>query len=304
MIETTINYSVIIPAYFSSGFITELLSTIPGRNDIEVIVVDDSSDSGEYVMLRKVVKNQNKQARVVKNVNKKGVCGARNTGLSHASGKWIIFADSDDVFYTKELSDKMNEYSDTDYDQVLFRYDSKMAEGEGIAGRHKHADFIFQRYRKSSPLVVLLNTGTVYMRFIKRSLVISENIKFRDEYKIAEDAIFVTEVTSQSKKYTLDEAVLYTVRDRTDSVTRKMDYDLFKNWIDAQKMRNTLVQKIPNDFNKKSALQTKLVILLKALNQLGIIRTIRLNRYVKLAHIPLVRSDEVIFLVKRLWRQR
>lgn len=302
MIETTINFSIVIPAYFSSEFITELLSTIPGRNDIEVIIVDDSSDSREYTMLRKVVKNQNKRVLVVKNVNKKGVCGARNTGLSHASGKWIIFADSDDMFYTKELSDKMNEYSDTDYDQVLFRYDSKMAGGESMAGRHKHADFIFQRYSKSSPLVVLFNTGTVYMRFIKRSLIISGNIKFRDEYRIAEDAIFVTDVTSQSKKYILDETVLYTVCDRADSVTRKMDYDLFKNWIDAQKMRNTLVQKIPNDFNKKSALQTKLVILLKALSQLGIKRTMRLNCYARLSHIPLVRSDEVIFLVKRLWR--
>ena len=65
MPKATINFSIIIPAYFSSGFIEKLLSTIPDRSDVEVIVVDDSFDSHEYVDLKKIVKNKCKQALVV-----------------------------------------------------------------------------------------------------------------------------------------------------------------------------------------------------------------------------------------------
>lgn len=304
MSKSNINFSIIIPSYFSSGYIAKILLTIPERDDLEVIVVDDSFDSREHAALKKVVEAKVKRALVVVNTNGKGVCGARNTGLSRASGLWIIFADSDDLFYKKDLSGKMDEYLNTNYDQILFRYDSRLSENREPAGRHKYADFVFKRYSKTNPLSVLLNTGTVYMRFIKRSIIVNNKIQFRDGYRVAEDAIFVTEVTSKSETYTLDKTILYTVLDRDDSVTSRMDYVLFKNWVDAQSLRNALVEKIPDNFSKKDMTQTRLVIIIKALNRLGFKDAVHLNNYAKSVNLPLVRLDELIFLVRRKFMRR
>ena len=42
----------------------------------------------------------------------KGAGYARNIGLSHARGKWIIFADADD-FFTADCFTILNEYMDS-----------------------------------------------------------------------------------------------------------------------------------------------------------------------------------------------
>lgn len=43
-------WSLIIPAHNSSKYIVDLFDSIPRRDDLEVVVVDDHSDEGEVVL--------------------------------------------------------------------------------------------------------------------------------------------------------------------------------------------------------------------------------------------------------------
>lgn len=97
--------SVIIPFYNRSTLIGETLSCLSAnkhKTSLEVIAVDDgSTDHGAYV-----VQEDYPWVRLLKQTNK-GAPAARNLGLKYATGKYILFLDSDDLiaedFFTKKI---------------------------------------------------------------------------------------------------------------------------------------------------------------------------------------------------------
>lgn len=85
--------SVIIPAYNSSFFIRETVSSgliqTTSDFDVEVIVTDDGSDDDTAAIAKAA------GAMVVRKTNG-GVSSSRNTGLRYAQGQYILFLDGDD----------------------------------------------------------------------------------------------------------------------------------------------------------------------------------------------------------------
>src|SRR5699024_5954198 len=91
--------SIIIPHFNSVKLLEKLLLSIPKYNDIEVIVIDDNSTEGieKFSILKKSVEFEHiKFLMNNTGVQSAGTC--RNIGLKAATGKWILFADSDDYF--------------------------------------------------------------------------------------------------------------------------------------------------------------------------------------------------------------
>ena len=111
-------YSIVIPHKNCVPLLQRCLESIPQRNDIQVIVVDDVSDLSESE--RALMESfANDRTKVVFLTQTKFAGGARNVGLSLAEGKWVIFADSDD-FFTKEAFDIFDDYRDSEHDIVFF----------------------------------------------------------------------------------------------------------------------------------------------------------------------------------------
>ena len=110
------NYSIIIPHRNIPNLLQRLLCTIPQRNDMEVIIVDDNSDA-EHVDFEHFPGIERADTKVI--FDKKGGGGgyARNVGLTQATGKWVIFADSDDYF-NYCLNDVLNDSLDSDSDII------------------------------------------------------------------------------------------------------------------------------------------------------------------------------------------
>lgn len=89
--------TVIIPAYNCRPFIeAAVLSCFrQGLEALEVIVVNDGSTDGTEIELRNKISDPR---LVVVDTTNQGVSAARNTGISHARGKYITFLDGDDEF--------------------------------------------------------------------------------------------------------------------------------------------------------------------------------------------------------------
>lgn len=113
------NYSIIIPHKNSQSLLKRCLESIPQRDDVEIIVVDDNSDNIKEV---KAVIALFPRATFYAN---EGVFagGARNTGLRYAKGERILFIDADDFFHDGFL-DVTDKYLHTDIDLVFFDTDS------------------------------------------------------------------------------------------------------------------------------------------------------------------------------------
>ena len=88
--------SIIIPCYNVENYISRCLDSCVEQTlfDIEIVCVDDGSKDRTAQILDYYAK-KDCRIKVIHKENA-GVSAARNTGLEHATGKWIMFADSDD----------------------------------------------------------------------------------------------------------------------------------------------------------------------------------------------------------------
>ena len=87
-------YSIIIPHHNSPSLLQRLLNSIPERNDLEVIVVDDNSDEEK----RAYSSRSDVKILYIDKLQTRGAGKARNEGLAVAQGKWLLFADADDFY--------------------------------------------------------------------------------------------------------------------------------------------------------------------------------------------------------------
>ncbi len=93
--------SVIIPTFNRAVFLREAIDSVLAQTekDFELIVVDDGSTDGT----RELVAEYGDRLRYFFQPNA-GASAARNLGIRHATGRFIAFLDSDDLWLPKKLA--------------------------------------------------------------------------------------------------------------------------------------------------------------------------------------------------------
>ena len=108
-INQAIDLSVVIPVYNYADVLEKNVQSILNQNtkyNYNVIFVDDGSTDGAINILEKY--KSNKRVTVIKQKNG-GIGAARNTGINHATGKYLMFIDCDDTVHEdiiEKLMDK------------------------------------------------------------------------------------------------------------------------------------------------------------------------------------------------------
>lgn len=98
-------FSVIVPAYNSAGFIHKALESIRGQSftDYELIVVCDSCTD----RTAEVARDFGADVYEV-DFHRDGL--ARNVGIDHAKGDWLLFMDDDDWWLHEYVLEELNKY--------------------------------------------------------------------------------------------------------------------------------------------------------------------------------------------------
>jgi glycosyltransferase involved in cell wall biosynthesis len=98
--------SVIIPTYNRVELLRETLLSVLSQTfqDYEILVIDDGSTDNTHVM----VQNLNSAIRYFYQENQ-GTAPARNTGIGYATGDWLAFLDSDDLWKPQKLARQVAE---------------------------------------------------------------------------------------------------------------------------------------------------------------------------------------------------
>ena len=116
-------YSIIVPVYNVEDYLRECLDSILAQDspsEYEAILVDDGSTDNSGAICDEYAE-KHPRFRVIHQENQ-GLSAARNSGLRAASGEFVLFFDSDDIWAQKLLS-SMDDVVDDAADITLFPFE-------------------------------------------------------------------------------------------------------------------------------------------------------------------------------------
>lgn len=212
-----ITYSLIIPHYNIPELLERLLSTIPKRNDLQVIVVDDCSTKNLSELNH--LKEKYKWIEWHNTGTNGGGGKARNIGLTYACGKYVLFADADDYFFPQFemiLDNYKNSHADVIYFNIgeeantipskrVLEY-NRIMDKIGISEKYAINDL---RFKYHCP----------WAKLIRIEIIKNFNIKF-EEAIIHNDVLFSGKVGIYSTNIEITRIKAYCLTERTNSVSK------------------------------------------------------------------------------------
>ena len=211
-------FSIIIAHYDIPDLLMRCLKSIPVSEDIQVIVVDDNSpDADTY--LERYPELSRPYLEFIRASKNGGAGYARNIGLDHAKGKWLLFADADD-FFVGNMYDIINTHVDSDADVIYFQKRAVYSDNLNCkSSRSGYIDKIMDIYLKTGDEVPVRTRYNVpWGKMIKKSLVENHHICF-EEIKYSNDILFSVHVGCLAKKIEAIDTVLYVVTYHEGSAT-------------------------------------------------------------------------------------
>lgn len=199
------SYTVIIPHKNSPKFLQRLLDSIPRRDDLQIIVVDDNSDP-EKVDYNNFPSLNDTHVELYFDKTSKGAGHARNVGLEHAKGKWLVFADADDYFYPNAFDIIDNKLDGNDYDIVYFYCDSR--DGETNELIKDRVPMIKRGIDTKNWDILRYESYVPWGKIINHDVVCKNKLKF-DEVEVCNDIMFATRLGYVSRKIDVIDQALY-----------------------------------------------------------------------------------------------
>ena len=192
--------SIIIPAYNVEKTLENCVESIisQGIQNYEILIVNDGSTDQTLSHCDKL-ENKYGVVKVITQANS-GVSVARNTGIKHASGEWIMFVDGDDALQSESL--KRIDF-DTKEDFLVFGYRKILLDAPSQVEPvivHESAKTLqkvilnkagYPDYLKKVRVLDSTSCWTCWGKAFRRELILKGNIEFPLGVTHGEDLIFV-----------------------------------------------------------------------------------------------------------------
>ena len=185
--------------------------------EIQVIVVDDNSPGADTYLERYPALSR-PYLSFIRTTKGGGAGYARNVGLDHAKGKWLMFADADDLF-VDDMNQIIQTYADSEADMVFFKVKSVLSSDidmtiQRVDYLNKYIDHY---YDTGDDTLVRLRYGQPWGKMIKRDFV--ENHQFRfEEVEFSNDYYFSMCTGYYAKSVEVSNQVLYIYTYRKESL--------------------------------------------------------------------------------------
>ena len=205
--------SIIVPVYKAETYLHDCVESILSQSfrDFELILVDDGSpDSCGAICDEYAARDA--RVRVIHKKNG-GVSSARNAGLDHAHGEYVVFIDSDDSAKPDYLKDLLEAAGDEET-FVIADYQPFREDGQ-------------EEKTFPAPFTVSLNAGTAeafrslmfgfilfppYCKLYRRDIIEANRIRFDTEMRTAEDFDFNMRYIAHAERIRYIPSVQYQYR--------------------------------------------------------------------------------------------
>jgi glycosyltransferase involved in cell wall biosynthesis len=232
--------SIILPTYNRARFLPEAFSAIDDQTltDWELIVVDDGSTDDTPDVIRAHASRFGGRLHQVRQANG-GAYAGRNTGLDHATGEYVAFYDSDDLWcphYLERLAGALGRHPDVAWAYCACR-SVEQSSGREIAtntfldgGRPRaflalHAQPDSEGFRTiDDPGVIACQIEHGLYAGLQNSVIrraVFERERFSPEYRVVEDVHFLIRRLVEGLRigYYNEVQVVYRVHDDNSSAS-------------------------------------------------------------------------------------
>ena len=203
--------SIIIPIYNVEKYVAECIDSVINQTCshalIECILVDDCSPDKSMEIVRERIEKYQKQGgemvfKMVRHEKNAGLSAARNTGIKHAMGEFLLFVDSDDYLYPESIA-------------TFMAYHKQYPDADILIGNHYEEGLQVLRFKFTGHKVVRDNNRlyagtlckwTAWNYCVRRSVVEEHQLRF-EEGIYFEDNVFNYSLMSM-----VNYAVIFTER--------------------------------------------------------------------------------------------
>ena len=205
--------------------------------DIEIICVNDGSTDNSLDILKEYA-SKDLRIKIIDKQNE-GVSVARNAGINVATGKYLMFVDSDDYLISDACEKAVASIENANSDICIFgHYD--LVDGNLISSRDNKnlVQAQGQKYKKYTDFSI-----NIWDKIYSREFIIKNSINFIPKIKTSEDVIFNFICQFNNPKITYLADILYVYRLESDnSVTSKSyissDIEALKQFIQLAIFKN------------------------------------------------------------------
>ena len=221
--------SIIIPVYNAEKTIQRTLASLIHNNErIEIICVNDGSTDDSENVIYSMMKHD-KRIRYVKQ-NNQGASAARNNGICHANGEFIMFCDADDEYDNNALLFIKEDIISKEPDFIVFErrtvfqnnrsFDRLKNNNELISIKTNWVEYLNNIFFQREHSTVVCN------KVYKASIIMKEKVCFDKGLVLGEDLLFNIAYLKNVKLIVEDGRAIYVQHKVDNSLTsiKRPDY--------------------------------------------------------------------------------
>ena len=235
-IDYTPKVSVIIPVYNTEEYLRECMDSVINQTlkEIEIICVDDGSTDGSLSILKEYAKKDERITVMAQENQGAGI--ARNCGISVATGEFIAFMDSDDLYPKNETLETMYVRATENNVLICGGSLSQIKDKELITDPTQFEEgYSFQKDEKINYFDYQFDYG--YWRFIYNAKFIKNNkLHFPNYLRFQDPPFFIKAMNIAGDFYALKEATyVYRTSYKQIQWTERKALDTVKGLTDVLK---------------------------------------------------------------------
>lgn len=282
-------YSIIIPHKNIPSLLQRCLDSIPKRDDLQVIIVDDNSDPS-IVDFDHFPGLGQANTEVYFDKTDRGAGKARNVGLDHVQGEWVLFADADDCF-EDGITYVLEQLKNTAEDLIYFNISTRDIETDEMTNDSDYFNKILETKDEFQLRYCLL---TPWMKAIRGILIKDKCLRF-EEVQCSNDTRFSALCGYYAKSVGVIPVVGYCWMQRKGSLWREKNL----NWYIV---RYKVSLRIANFFKKNKEIKAGDFFYSAALKYISNLEYISLPKfYVGMLEYAVMKKEWRILL---LWAPR
>lgn len=236
--------SVIVPVYNAEKTLISSLGNLVNQtlSDMEIILVNDCSKDNSLNILSDCEAQFSDKVILINSDTNHGAGGARNIGLSYASGEYIGFMDSDDIITTDMFEKLYKKAVEGNYDIVDCGY-YKEESDTAIVHTSDELTGVLNDYKRSE---LIASGGYFWSKIFRKSLLDSVNLQFR-EHCILEDCETLMLLFATARTIGNVKEILYCYKKNINSISKCTDtISHFNNTTAAIKAIYNTLSPLPN----------------------------------------------------------